>query len=137
MSSLFIHPNTLIMKTLFTLLLVLVLVIPASVLNAQNYELSPDMGTKYEVKILDEHAVLLINKGDTITLLLENATALADEYCIYLRQGSRIAAVKTKKIFKDSKGIEYPVWKSANSKYFYLKKSAKTDKPYKVYLSPM
>lgn len=40
----------------------------------------------YSVRILNDHAVQLTNKKDTVLLLLENAYALADETIIYIKQ---------------------------------------------------
>lgn len=43
-------------------------------------------------------------------------------------------AEKTTYVYKDSQGKTYPVYKSANGKLFVNKISAKTGKPYKMYI---
>lgn len=118
-------------------IIILIMLSMTVVTNAQKFKFSPDMGKEYSVKVIDDHAVLLISKSDTITLLLENATNLAEERVIYVKSQGKSTAVKTEKTFTDTKGVVYPVWKSGTGKYFYWKTSAKTDKPYKVYLSQM
>ena len=40
----------------------------------------------------------------------------------------------TGKFFVDAKGKKFPVYKSANDKLYYIRISAKTNKPYRVYL---
>lgn len=41
---------------------------------------------------------------------------------------------KTEYVYKDSKGVEYPVWLSSTGKAFIKKVSKKTGKEYKQYL---
>lgn len=48
---------------------------------------------------------------------------------------SKTPATKTDMVFKDSKGKEYPVWKTANGKYYIIRTSAKTGKEYKQYIT--
>jgi len=40
----------------------------------------------YSIHILDEHEVQLISKMDTVTLLMENATSMSDEWCIFVKK---------------------------------------------------
>ncbi len=48
-------------------------------------EVVEDPGTPFNIKIMDDHEVILTNATDTITLSLENAYELADEYVIYVK----------------------------------------------------
>lgn len=53
-------------------------------------------------------------------------------------KGERVKAepVKTKFIWKDSKGKEYPIYISSKGSCFVIKVSAKTGKEYRNYLGP-
>ena len=62
----------------------------------------------------------------------------------YTREGNTFVSTKTVKaepmktkfIWKDSKGKEYPVYISSNGSCFVIKVSAKTGKDYRNYLGP-
>lgn len=110
------------MKSLFVIILVMV----AAMTNAQ------DLGKKYNVKIVDDHLVMLTSATDTIRLSLENSGSLSDEAVIFVN--TKTPAKETGKFFTDSKGNKYPVCKTSNGKYYYTKTS-KTGNPYRVYLS--
>jgi len=44
------------------------------------------LNNPYSLKFLDEHEVQLISKKDTVSLLLENSSCLADEYVIFVKK---------------------------------------------------
>lgn len=115
------------MKSFILLLMVVILSLS---LFAQD-----NLGKKYTVKIIDDHAVQLVNAGDTITLSLENASNLAEESVIFVNShNTKSKSVDTGKKYTDSKGVQYPVMKGVTGKYYYVKTSAKTGNPYKVYI---
>jgi len=124
-------------KSTFVILVVLVVIV-LSALSAAAQDNS--LGKEYKVKVIDDHEVWLVNTAnvkDTIILLLENATSLAEERVIYVKanKGSISKVIDTGKVFTDVKGVKYPILKTANNKLFYWKTSTKTGNKYKVYVT--
>lgn len=52
----------------------------------QSTEVIADLGTPYNIKILNDHDVLLTTADDTIKLAFENAYSLSDEYVVYVME---------------------------------------------------
>ena len=81
-------------------------------------------------------AILLLVLAIGLAANAQNCTRSGNTFTSAKSVKAKAEPVKTKFIWKDSKGKEYPVYISAKGSCFVIKVSSKTGKEYKNYLGP-
>lgn len=79
-------------------------------------------------------SMLMLGLILTASVQMMNAEVVLEGTTFVTTSATSVKPVETGYTWKDSKGVEYPIYLSANGRAYVMKVSGKTSKEYKYYL---